>query len=94
VRIETKPLQPANTDNNDDDTPTYLEADTQRSVGIPRVVAKVHYITTKITKVYIHYENVLNWVVATSATTSSSILYPKKTLPTTSNDGKSRQARR
>jgi hypothetical protein len=37
VRIEAKPLQPADTDNNDDDTPTYLEADTQRIVGIPRV---------------------------------------------------------
>jgi len=37
VRIETKPLQPADTD--DDDTPTYLEANTQRSVGIPRVAA-------------------------------------------------------
>jgi hypothetical protein len=34
VRIETKPLQPADTDNSDDDTPTYLEAGTQRSVGI------------------------------------------------------------
>jgi hypothetical protein len=57
---------------------------------------KVHYTTTKITKVvfYIHYENVLNRVTATSAAASSSILYPKKTLPTTSSDGKSRQARR
>ncbi len=36
MRIEAKPLQPADTDNNDDDTPTYLEADTQRTVGIPR----------------------------------------------------------
>jgi hypothetical protein len=55
---------------------------------------KVHYTTTKTTKVYIHYENVLNRVAATSAAASSSILYPKKTLPTTSSDGKSRQARR
>ncbi len=41
---------------------------------------KVHYTTTKATKVvfYIHYENVLNRVAATSAATSSSILYPKK----------------
>jgi hypothetical protein len=55
---------------------------------------KVHYTTTKTTKVYIHYNNVLNRVAATSAAASSSILYPKKTLPTTSSDGKSRQARR
>jgi hypothetical protein len=92
VRIETKPLQLADTDNNDNDTPTYLEADTQRSVGIPRAAAKVHYTTTKTTKVYIHYENVLNRVAATSVVASSSILYPKKTFPTTSSDGKSRQA--
>jgi hypothetical protein len=39
VRIEAKPLQPADTDNNDDTTPTYLEADTQRTVGIPRAAA-------------------------------------------------------
>ncbi len=39
MRIEAKPLQPADTDNNDDDTPTYLEADTQRTVGIPRAAA-------------------------------------------------------
>jgi hypothetical protein len=50
---------------------------------------KVHYTTTKTTKVvfYIHYEHVLNRVAATSAAASSSILYPKKTLPTTSSDG-------
>jgi hypothetical protein len=80
MRIETKPLQPADTDNNDDDTPTYLEADTQRTIGIPRAAAKVHYTTTKTTKVYIHYKNVLNRVAATSAAASSSILYPKKTV--------------
>ncbi|CAM6030060.1 unnamed protein product [Sphagnum balticum] len=28
--------QPADTNNNEDDTPTYLGADTQRTVGIPR----------------------------------------------------------
>jgi hypothetical protein len=39
VHIETKPLQLADANNNDDDTPTYLEAGTQRSVGIPRAVA-------------------------------------------------------
>ncbi len=39
MRIEAKPLQPADTDNNDNDTPTYLEADTQRTVGIPRAAA-------------------------------------------------------
>jgi hypothetical protein len=39
VRIEAKPLQLADTDNNDDDTPTYLEADTKRTVGIPRAAA-------------------------------------------------------
>ncbi len=94
MRIETKPLQSADTNNNDDDTPTYLEADIQRSVGIPRAVAKVHYITTKTTKIYIHYENVLSRVATTSAAASSSILYPNKTLPTTSSDSKSRQARR
>jgi len=65
--------------------PTYLEAETQRSVGIPRAGAKVHCTTTKTTKVYIHQENVLNRVAATSAAASPSILYPKKTLPTTSN---------
>jgi hypothetical protein len=37
-----------------------------------------HYTTTKTTKVYIHYENVLNQVAATSAAASYSILYPKK----------------
>jgi hypothetical protein len=37
--IEAKPLHPADTDNNDDDTATYLEPDTQRTVGIPRAAA-------------------------------------------------------
>jgi hypothetical protein len=36
VRIEAKPLQLADIDNNDDDPPTYLEAETQHTVGIPR----------------------------------------------------------
>jgi len=39
VRIEAKPLQLTDTDNNDNDTPTYLGADTQRTVGIPRAAA-------------------------------------------------------
>ncbi len=46
MRIEAKPLQPADTDNNDDDTPTYLEADTQRTVGIPRAAAAAAAATT------------------------------------------------
>ncbi len=51
----------------------------------PETKTNVHYTTTKTTKVYIHQENVLNRVAATSAAASPSILYPKKTLPTTSN---------
>jgi hypothetical protein len=51
VRIEAKPLQPADTDDNDDDTPkTYLEADTQRTVGIPRAAAAAAATTTTILK--------------------------------------------